>query len=344
MNRTRFEEILNGYRNVRIAVVGDYFLDKWLHIDSGLTEKSIETGLDAYQVTRKRTYAGAAGTVCSNLAALGVGQVISIGFIGDDGEGYDVVRSLEKMGANTDMMHISEQVMTPTYTKPLFMIDGDEREGNRFDHKNTALTPAELEDLIIRDLQMVVENVDAIIVLDQLEDENKGVVTERVRQAIAQLADQYPDVIMYADSRKFLHKFDRIMVKCNNLELLRMEGLQEHDPWDMSALQQAMQSLAKKNGRAAFVTCGPQGVLAMDDGCIQRIETIPQDENAIDIVGAGDACTSGIVSTLCTGATNAEAAYMGNMVSSITIQQIGTTGTATPEQMRSRFDEISSII
>jgi hypothetical protein len=43
----------------------------------------------------------------------------------------------------------------------------------------------------------------------------------------------------------------------------------------------------------------------------------------IDIVGAG--------------AEPSEAALLGNLVASITIQQIGTTGTATLAQVRERF-------
>jgi hypothetical protein len=34
------------------------------------------------------------------------------------------------------------------------------------------------------------------------------------------------------------------------------------------------------------------------------------------------------------------AAAFGNLVASITIQQIGTTGTASPEQIRQRWHEI----
>jgi sugar/nucleoside kinase (ribokinase family) len=49
--------------------------------------------------------------------------------------------------------------------------------------------------------------------------------------------------------------------------------------------------------------------------------------------------TAGLVSALCAGATFAEAAVVGNVVASITVQQIGVTGTATPEQVRERFDE-----
>ena len=59
----------------------------------------------------------------------------------------------------------------------------------------------------------------------------------------------------------------------------------------------------------------------------------------IDIVGAGDSATAGLVSALCSGANPAEAAVIANLVASITIQQLGTTGTASPEQVRARLAE-----
>jgi hypothetical protein len=42
---------------------------------------------------------------------------------------------------------------------------------------------------------------------------------------------------------------------------------------------------------------------------------------------------------LCCGAGLEDSALLGNIVSSITIQQIGTTGTATPQQVIRRYAE-----
>jgi len=47
-----------------------------------------------------------------------------------------------------------------------------------------------------------------------------------------------------------------------------------------------------------------------------------------------------IVTALCAGATPVEAAEIANLVASITIQQLGTTGTATREQVLARFREV----
>jgi sugar/nucleoside kinase (ribokinase family) len=42
------------------------------------------------------------------------------------------------------------------------------------------------------------------------------------------------------------------------------------------------------------------------------------------------------------GASFEQAAAFGNLVASITIRQIGVTGTATPDQVRERWREVSA--
>src|SRR5262249_21208964 len=94
------EQILTRLPTLTIGLVGDLFLDRYLDIDPSLTEPSIETGLDAYQVTAVRSYPGAAGTVINNLVALGVKEVCALAVIGDDGEGYELRQALDRQGVS----------------------------------------------------------------------------------------------------------------------------------------------------------------------------------------------------------------------------------------------------
>jgi len=84
------------------------------------------------------------------------------------------------------------------------------------------------------------------------------------------------------------------------------------------------------------VTRGMHGILVSDP----EPTAIPgvQVEGPIDPTGAGDSVTAGAVLALASGATLAEAALVGILVSSITVQQLATTGTATPEQVRARLE------
>src|SRR5881392_1652525 len=91
------EDVLGRLPRLTVGVVGDLFLDRYLDLDGTLTEPSLETGLDAYQVVRVRPSPGAAGTVINNLVALGVGRVCPVAVLGDDGEGYELRRALDTL-------------------------------------------------------------------------------------------------------------------------------------------------------------------------------------------------------------------------------------------------------
>src|ERR1700689_1460963 len=120
LTTTVLEQILASIPPLKIGVVGDLFLDRYLDLDAALTEPSIETGLDAYQVVGVRSYPGAAGTVINNLHALGVGRIVPISMTGDDGEGYELRQAFQKMPrvALADLVVTADR-RTPTYTKPM---------------------------------------------------------------------------------------------------------------------------------------------------------------------------------------------------------------------------------
>src|SRR5207253_6400926 len=96
LTNASLNSILDRIPRLTLGVSGDLFLDRYLDIDAALTEPSLETGLDAYQVVRVRPSPGAAGTVINNLVAFGVGSVHAVAVIGDDGEGYELQQALAK--------------------------------------------------------------------------------------------------------------------------------------------------------------------------------------------------------------------------------------------------------
>jgi bifunctional ADP-heptose synthase (sugar kinase/adenylyltransferase) len=134
MTPQRLESLLSAFPRLTIGLVGDLFLDRYLDIEPGVTEMSIETSLEAYQVTRVRNYPGALGTVLNNLAALGVGKLLVATVIGKDGHGEDLLTSMQGLPVDTGLVVQDHTRLTPTYTKPMKQdSDGVWRELNRLD-------------------------------------------------------------------------------------------------------------------------------------------------------------------------------------------------------------------
>jgi rfaE bifunctional protein kinase chain/domain len=329
----RREQILERIPRLVVGVVGDLFLDRYLDIDADVTEPSLETGLDAYQVVRVRPSPGAAGTVINNLIALGVRGVQAIAVIGDDGEGYELRQALEKQGVDSRLF-VDPSRRTPTYTKPMLQEKGrPARELNRLDIKNRSPLPARAEEAILHALAESWPRLDALIVVDQVSEEECGVITSRVREQLAALGTAAPGKIILADSRERIGLFRSVCLKPNERECVRAVG-KSGQAGDIAS---CVRELARRSGRPVFCTRGERGMLVVDPRPDPPLETsIPAVavSGPIDVVGAGDSTSAALAGALAAGASLAEAAAFGNLVASITIQQLGTTGTAAPEQIR----------
>ena len=118
MNETRFNQIIKNMTGKKIGVLGDYFLDLYFSLDRSLSELSLETNLEAFQVDGISAQSGAAGVVAKNLASQGA-QVSAFAVIGDDGFGYELQQSLINNQINVDSVVSGEEVFTPTYIKPM---------------------------------------------------------------------------------------------------------------------------------------------------------------------------------------------------------------------------------
>ncbi len=336
MNRDDLQLVLSRFADLTILVVGDFFLDRYLILAPELSETSLETGLEARQVTEIRNSPGAAGTVTSNLCALGVGHVLALGVIGQDGHGYDLIAGLRATGVDTSGLLEAPDRSTPTYTKPILKTTGVELE--RLDVKNRAPTPAELEARIIDALREAVPEVNGVIALDQVQEWDCGVITGGVREELARLGRDAPDRILFADSRTRIGEFDGTIVKVNREEAVRAELPNHSGPVDPATLRACGCSFSQRTGRPVYITLGPDGILLASGETAYHIPGISVPD-PIDPVGAGDSVSAGVTSALCAGASAAFAALIGTLVSSITVQQAGTTGTASPGQVLQRFDD-----
>lgn len=330
----RLQTILAGFPRQTIGLVGDLFLDRYLEIEVDVREMSIETGLEAYQITRVRNLPGALGTVMNNLAALGVGSLVPVTLIGDDGHGFDLRRELSRLPVDPVHVISDENRLTPTYTKPLRRSrDGSCTELNRLDVRVRGPMSSQSTRRVCEAITAVWDRADGLIVLDQINERNWGVVNDAVREQLAILARRRPEKLMLIDSRAQLGLFEFGSPKGNCREFARAIGSQdEHE----SAATIAAARLACRNRATAFCTIGERGIVVARPGQpVERVDGISVN-GPIDIVGAGDSATSGIVAALLAGASATEAAMIGNFVASITVQQIGATGTATPAQVVQR--------
>ncbi len=334
MKLERLEVITARYASLRVALVGDFCLDRYLEIDPAGSEISIETNLPVHNVVNVRSQPGGAGTILNNLAALGVGEISLAGFCGEDGEGYELRRALKAIpGTRLDHFIETPARRTFTYCKPLVLELGQSpRELNRLDLKNWTPTPKSVEARLSDAVRALGDSVDALILLDQVDAAGTGVVTPRLLEEIGALAKRRPELLILADSRRGLKGFPSIGYKMNRAELAALTGADAAA--NVEGVKTAAARLAQQTNRPVFVTLSEEGIVGADGaGAAEHVAGLPV-RGEIDIVGAGDSVTANLTASLAAGSTLGEAMEIAMTASSVVIHQLGTTGTASVAQLR----------
>ena len=340
----RFEEILSRFTQVKLAVLGDFFLDLYIQLDRALSELSLETHKEAFQAVDLRGQPGAAGVVVNNLSALGA-QTSAIGYTGKDGNGYTLRSALSNLNVNTDLLIEWEGRFTPTYTKPMMKEVSDQIiELNRIDIINRTPNPKALNQALLKNLPEVLLTYDGILVLEQVKNDGYGTLAPLLRKNLSKLAVQYPNKVFIVDSRSFSDRFEGLSLKMNLSEAVIIAKNIDQNIGDigqddnLKLASTCSQVLWERNQKPIYITLGKDGICGTSEGEFFMWPGFIT-EGPIDIVGAGDAVLASIGLAQCAGADSKEAAYIGNLVGSIIVQQIGTTGIVTQEQLRQRHKE-----
>src|SRR5882757_3579390 len=188
-------ETLDKFRKLRVLVAGDVCLDRWCRYDPALADPSRETGIPRIGVVSTQVTPGAAGTIANNLAALGAGRIAVLGMVGDDGFGYELRAALTGRGISPDLLVDAPGIPTFTYTK-LINRDTEVEDRPRIDFVYTQELPATVERELVARFERAAPDYDVILVSDQAETDQGGVVTPAMREAIART-----EALVWVDSR-----------------------------------------------------------------------------------------------------------------------------------------------
>ncbi len=114
MEVSRILTLIGKFRKLKIAVVGDLILDRYLF---GKVERiSPEAPVPVFEIEREELKAGGAANVALNLRSLGVGEVLLLGRVGKDREGELLKKILQKEGVNSFLIE-EEEIPTTRKTR-----------------------------------------------------------------------------------------------------------------------------------------------------------------------------------------------------------------------------------
>lgn len=314
-------DLLSEIARLRVLVLGDAALDRWCHYNPALAEPSRETGLPRIAVIATETTPGAAGTVAWNAAALGA-RVTLLSAVGRDGHGFELERSLRERGIETHLVE-SPDLATFTYTKLINAHTGIE-DLRRLDFINALPPGPDLDSEISRRFSELARDADVILVSDQAETAHGGLVTDRVRRALARVAAKQPQSTIWVDSRMRAERFSGVIVKGNRAEI-------------ESASQRLLGAIDFPELRRRLaapllvVTDGAAGARIVTENGAELVPS-RQVEEPVDICGAGDSFSAAAALALRVTRDPVEAARFGHLAAGITVCKPGT-GAASPEEL-----------
>ena len=326
MDRNELTDILNKIGSVTVCVVGDVCLDAYWHADMRLSRLSNETPHFPYPV-RKETYSlGGGGNVLANLAALKVGAVLPVTVLGSDWRGAITKNLLSELGLDLSGVVTDETRVTPCYCKPMLHgISDVVYEAPRLDFENSSFPDEPAERRILSALYSASERADVVAVCDQT---SFGAVSPAVIEALADIGRTKPVV---ADSHDHISLFRRVIVKPNEGEAAAALPGFSGSPEDVA------KALSARSGAPAVVTLGERGAVWCENGVAVRVPAV-KTAPPVDIVGAGDTFLSAFAAAYASGVPGETALAFANLASSVTIKKIGTTGTASPNEILRAFD------
>jgi rfaE bifunctional protein kinase chain/domain len=210
----RARQILDQARGKRIAVLGDFMLDR--HLKGSVRRISPEAPVPVVEIESEMTVLGGAGNVVQNLASLSV-MPVALGVIGEDQTGRTLLLHLEQAGADVSGMIACASRPTTEKTR----IIASDQHVVRVDRETVADLDEREEDRVLAALERALPSISALI----LQDYNKGVLTERViASAVASCAKHKVPVAVDPKFERFFCYKHAHLFKPNVREVERGAG------------------------------------------------------------------------------------------------------------------------
>ena len=317
----RIEEILDAGRGVRVLVVGDLMVDRYL---SGSVDRvSPEAPVPVVRVREERIAVGGAANVCANVAALGA-SCGAVGCAGRDGAADQLRSALSELGVDDSGIVCTDERPTTVKTRVL----ARHQQVVRFDREVETEVSAGLAESLAAAVVGSARGADVLVI----EDYDKGVLVPRVIGAATEVGRARGlTTVVDPKRRNFFSYAGATVFKPNARELA--DALGEHlRPDDPGWMEETRRRLQCDN---LLLTLGEGGMaLQTGAGTAMRIPGVGRD--VYDVSGAGDTVTAVLAVALGAGATPVEAALLSNHAAALEVAKVGAA-TVSPEELLDHF-------
>lgn len=330
------EKLIENIKNLNtksVLVVGDLALDEMIY---GNTERiSREAPVLILRHSYTKYILGGASNAANNAAKINKGKVGVVGVVGDDYHADDIKKAFDEAGI--DCKYLVEAKGRPTITKT--RISGSVSQSItqqivRIDRQSDEPLPSEIEDKIIKNLELAIPNFDVIV----LSDYHIGTLTKRIVEATITLAKKHKKIVV-VDAQRNLNNYKGVTSMTPNLpDTQGYVGKELVTDEDFAFAGKKL--ITDTDAEFVLITCGGDGMRLVDKKTCYHIPVFNKSK-VFDVTGAGDTVTAVYSLALAAGATPVYAAIIGNIAAGIVIKEFGcatTTIDAIIRNIPAKFD------
>lgn len=315
MKRERFLDIAGKLPGRRVLIVGDVGVDRYTF--GNATRLSPEAPVPVVAVTSQRDKLGMAANVADNVRAFGANPFLA-SLVGEDRACDELLALLAASGISAD--HVYRHGSRRTSLKERVLAQS--QQVVRIDHEHTQPLSKEAEDFYLERVLPVIAGFDAVI----LEDYGKGLLTDRVAQAVIEEAKKHGKFVTVDPTTAV--RSPRVyrgvsLFKPNAHEAERLSGVEITD--EATLHRAGAKLLTEVDAPIVVITQGKEGMtlFTRNDPPVR----IPTFARAVyDVSGAGDTVISLLTLAMVSGASLVEAALLANFAAGV---EVGKQGTAT---------------
>ena len=299
----------SGWNGVRVLVVGDVMLDKYVW---GEVERiSPEAPVPIVRATLRDEKPGGAANVAMNLAGLGAGVTLA-GFGGGDQEQGTLESLLAKAGIQQSLVTVAK---VPTTTK-LRILSGNQQMMRLDLEAAPAFSESDYRSLLDRVFGALPKV--AVVVLS---DYAKGSLTEPICQAIIRKARELSIPVLVDPKSRSFSRYRGATTICPNLKELSAatgEPVTDLDRVFTSA-QSHLQSLEME---FMTVTLGEKGIAVLRRDSRTLAPAVVR--QVYDVSGAGDTVIAVLALAMARGIPIETAVQVANIAAGIVVSKVGT--------------------
>jgi D-beta-D-heptose 7-phosphate kinase/D-beta-D-heptose 1-phosphate adenosyltransferase len=316
----RARDIARGFAAVRILVIGDAMLDRF--IAGRVTRISPEAPVPVVAYEHEMQRMGGAANVAHNLAALGA-QVTLVAVTGADDAAATLARECRDAGIAPSFVGDAGRCTT---TKVRIVTERNQQVA-RIDYESDTEISGDVEQRVIAEIQKHAPQSAAIIVSDYL----KGGVTRRIAEAVVAEADRggapllvdpkIPHIDYYAGATL-------VTPNHHEAEIATHMRVRSED----EAREAARQFRHRARCKGVLMTRGDQGMWLLTDDAEGNLPASAREVS--DVTGAGDTVIATMTLAMAAGANAAEAARLANEAAGIAVGRFGPATVSVDELLR----------